>query len=243
MTRGSGRRARPDTGGLRPRYAALAVAAALLLAAACGDRPPDPADRASTPGPSDAAASDPGEGRGTSQRVPGGGLAIPLSRVRVETPAGEEVLVRGSPGRVTVINFWATWCVPCLEEIPALVALEDSIGGRGGRVLGIALDSGSPEDVRAFARKHEMDYDLAMAGHGWAREHFDVFGLPVTLVVDRSDTIRHRLVGPHDLGQFLAATRPWLGRSGSTASSAPRTGTREPPRAEAEKGEAGRGGR
>lgn len=199
---------RPGESGRTARGVAVA-AVALVIAAACGDGAPEAQDGASSGRP--AAVADVGEG--SSASLPDERLAVPLPDVDVSTPSGNSMPLRERPGEVTVINFWATWCVPCLEEIPDLVALQDSIEDSGGRVLGIAVDSGSPDDVRMFAREHEMDYDLAMAGYRWAQQHFDVFGLPVTLVVDRDDTIRHRLVGPHGLEEFLAAAGPYLERA------------------------------
>lgn len=124
--------------------------------------------------------------------------------------AGQSQALRATPDEVTVVNFWATWCVPCLKELPELVALQQQWRAHGVRVVGIAIDSGAPADVRTFAARHGMDYALLLATQQWARTHFGLFGLPVTLVVDRQGQIRQRLLGPQTGAQFEAAIRPHL---------------------------------
>lgn len=186
------------------------LVALLLGAAACGGAE---GGRSGVPAPSSGVRSgaDAAAVRSSgSLDLPDERLDIRLPDVRVTTLDGDRAPLRTDPREVTVINFWATWCVPCLEEIPELVTLEDSIAPRGGRVLGIAVSSGDPADIEAFARRHDMDYDLGAATSEWTRRHFTIFGLPVTLVVDRTGVIRRRLVGPHRLAGFLAAARPYL---------------------------------
>ncbi len=112
---------------------------------------------------------------------------------------------------VTVINFWATWCVPCLREIPELVALNDSWQARGVRLVGVAIASGSAADVQAFATAHGMRYPLLTANEVPARRYFGrlnlMLALPVTIVVDHAGVIRRRLIGPQTRDAFEAAIR------------------------------------
>ena len=124
--------------------------------------------------------------------------------------AGQSQELRATPDEVTVVNFWATWCVPCLKELPELMALHHQWRAQGVRVVGIAIDSGAAADVRTFAAQHGMDYTLLLETQQWARTHFGIFGLPVTLVVDRQGQIRQRLLGPQTGAQFEAAMRPYL---------------------------------
>lgn len=121
-----------------------------------------------------------------------------------------EALYVGSP-QLTVINFWATWCTPCLREIPELVALNDGWRARGIRLVGVAIASGSVADIRAFATEHGMGYRLLTADEDPARRFFGrlnmMLALPVTLVVDQAGIIRRRLIGPQTQAAFEAAVR------------------------------------
>ncbi len=141
-----------------------------------------------------------------------------LPQLSLPDLGGRRVPLRVRADEVTVLNFWATWCVPCLREIPELAALSEQWKAQHVRVVGIAIDSGDPADVTAFAAAHGMRYALLTAPQRWARQHFAVIGLPVTLVVDRSGGIRHRLIGPQTREQFETAVRDALARRSSAAS-------------------------
>ncbi len=137
--------------------------------------------------------------------------SLPLPHI--ELPDLGAHVVTLSPGRneITLVNFWATWCVPCLKEIPELVALHARGRAAGVRVVGVSIASGSRRDISAFGAKHAMDYLLLDADEDWGRRYFRQLGLPlllpVTLVVDRHGVIRRRLIGPQTRAQFETAIR------------------------------------
>jgi thiol-disulfide isomerase/thioredoxin len=88
-------------------------------------------------------------------------------------------------GKWVVVNFWATWCAPCIKEIPDLAAFANANQGNAV-VLGIALDYDEPNSVKSFARKAGMTYPLIL-GEGQTEKQFgELKGLPTTLVYDPS---------------------------------------------------------
>ena len=94
-------------------------------------------------------------------------------------------------GKVLVVNFWATWCPPCLEEIPHFVRLQERFGDQGLQFVGIAIDE--VDKVRAFARKYAINYPI-MIGQADAIELSRTAGnkaggLPYTLILDRSGEV------------------------------------------------------
>lgn len=164
----------------------IVLIAAVLLLAGCDASSPSPSPSPDT----------------TSSALPGVAQNWPLPALRLATlDGGTQSLAQ--PGQLTLVNFWATWCVPCLQEIPDLVRLQR----QGGHVhiVGVALDSGSAMSIRAFAQKHGMTYPLLMADGKSFDSRFGLFGLPTTLIVDRHGTVRRRLLGPQTLAQFEAA--------------------------------------
>jgi len=100
-------------------------------------------------------------------------------------------------GKVIVVNFWATWCAPCREEIPMLVKLQEKYGARGLQLVGIAIDQ--PDKVRPYAAEMRMNFPVLMAsadGIELTRQLGNKAGvLPYTVVLGRDGKIASREVG------------------------------------------------
>lgn len=115
-------------------------------------------------------------------------------------------------GRVIVVNFWATWCAPCREEIPGFVRLQERYGPRGLQFVGIAFDQ--PDKVVEFAREFRMNYPLLMGGletMELLREAGNRAGvLPYTLLIDRRGQIVGREPGGLKEGRLEGLIQPLL---------------------------------
>ena len=109
---------------------------------------------------------------------------------------GTSVTVSDLRGTVVLINFWGTWCGPCLQEILHLVRLSHQLKPKGLEVVGIALDSGHPDDIRAFMAEVGMDYTVWQGNLALVKQRFRVMGFPTSLLIDRMGLIRKRYFGP-----------------------------------------------
>jgi len=121
-------------------------------------------------------------------------------------PGGERHGVSEWDGKLLVINFWATWCSPCLHEIPMFIALQERYKRRGVQFLGIAIDDG--ENVRAFANEVGLNYPT-LHGQLDAIEVMSAYGnktggLPFTVLVDPSGNIVARHPGVLDESAITA---------------------------------------
>ena len=96
---------------------------------------------------------------------------------------GQPVSSASWSGQVAVVNFWATWCLPCRREIPALVALQDRYRGRVV-VVGVVDDSASDEIVRRFASTLQVNYPVIRTSMDLNRRFPSVEALPTTVLVD-----------------------------------------------------------
>ena len=127
--------------------------------------------------------------------------------------AGRPLALSSLAGRPLVVNFWATWCPPCVEEMPELSALHDELAPRGLAMLGIGIDQ--PDKIAEFARRHPVSYPLVVAGMGGAElgRHFgNVTGaLPFTVLLDRRGGISHRILGRVDIGRLRAMSAALVG--------------------------------
>jgi thiol:disulfide interchange protein len=109
-------------------------------------------------------------------------------------------------GKVAVVDFWATWCVPCVQEIPGFNKLNREYGPKGVAVLGISMDDDGRESVEPFLNKHPMQYSVAL-GSPDLNKKFNLESLPVTIVFDRSGKVVKRFDGFTPEADLLAAVR------------------------------------
>ncbi|MBB5060852.1 thiol-disulfide isomerase/thioredoxin [Granulicella aggregans] len=100
-------------------------------------------------------------------------------------------------GKVVLLNFWATWCGPCLTEMPIFTAWQREYGSEKFQVIGVSMDDGAPE-VIAATRKMKIDYRVFMGDAHLGIAYGGVLGLPVTFLTDRNDKIRARYDGAAD---------------------------------------------
>jgi cytochrome c biogenesis protein CcmG, thiol:disulfide interchange protein DsbE len=106
---------------------------------------------------------------------------------------GGRVSLDSLKGKVVVLDFWATWCNPCLAEIPEYAELWRKNQGRGVEIVGVACES-DPQDVRDLAQAQRIPYRVLM-GDDRVSENYGASGLPTTYVIDKHGLIRKRLVG------------------------------------------------
>ena len=97
--------------------------------------------------------------------------------------------VAAERGNVVLINVWATWCGPCRYEIPALEKLHKKYGSRGFKVVGVSIDEGSGEPVKAFVVDHSMQYPIAHDPDGKVAAMFQTEVIPTSVLIDRSGRI------------------------------------------------------
>ena len=136
-----------------------------------------------------------------------------VSDTAFESIDGRRVSLADYRGKVVVLNLWAIWCGPCIAEIPELVELQRRIEPRDATVIGLAVDSGSADQVLDFWRRRldlEPSYPLWLGSMERAEEHFDATTVPLTLLIDREGIVRERLLGAHDAETFMEKLRPLL---------------------------------
>jgi len=100
-------------------------------------------------------------------------------------------------GQIVLLNFWATWCPPCLEEIPGFIEIQQELDNRGFQIIGVAVDN--EEDVREFADEMAMNYPI-LAGEMEAIELSQRYGntiggLPFSAIIDKNGKVTHTIMG------------------------------------------------
>lgn len=127
-----------------------------------------------------------------------------LWQLSFDTPAGGRLAMRDLQGRPLLINFWATWCPPCIEELPLLDVFYKENSSKGWQILGLAVDKSGP--VRDFLAKQPLAFPVALAGMdgvGLSKSLGNVNGgLPFSVVLGADGTVRNRKLGKVSLADL-----------------------------------------
>ncbi len=143
-------------------------------------------------------------GPAASPSAAAGTPAAAFWALTLDSPQGLPMAMQQFAGKPLLLNFWATWCPPCVEELPLLSSFQDAQRSRGWQVLGLAVDQ--PSAVRAWLARSPLTFPVAMAGLGGTELSKQLGnltgGLPFSVVLGADGTLLHRKAGqltPEDL--------------------------------------------
>ncbi|HSE36521.1 MAG TPA: TlpA disulfide reductase family protein [Blastocatellia bacterium] len=148
--------------------------------------------------------------KATTTVIPSNSKALPS--INLQDFDGKAVPSDQFKGNIMVLDFWATWCVPCIAEIPALNRLQEKYGPKGVTVLGVTLASGDAAEVKPFIGRHKMKYTVLMGDDDQVYD-LNVVAFPTTYVVTRDMKVFSRYIGasPTKSAQLEADIQKLLG--------------------------------
>ena len=141
--------------------------------------------------------------------VASSGITGPAPDFTRDGPGGRPVHLADYRGRVVLLNFWATWCAPCLDEIPIFAHWQQQYGPAGLQVLGVSMDDDA-KPVQRFLQKSPLAYPVVMGDTALAKLYGGVLGLPLTYLIDAHGRIAGRYQGEADLKSMQAQIRALL---------------------------------
>jgi thiol-disulfide isomerase/thioredoxin len=130
--------------------------------------------------------------------------------LRLKNIHGRWVNLADYRGKVVLINFWATWCPPCRQEIPDLIKMQRQYRNKGLQIVGITYPPQKIYEVRRFARKLGMNYPVAIGTKASKARFTSTETLPVTVVIDRNGKVRDVIEGIMYSDEFYQKVKPLL---------------------------------
>jgi cytochrome c-type biogenesis protein len=150
--------------------------------------------------------------------APGNSTFAPAPDVEFEALDGKPLRLSSLRGRVVLLNFWATWCLPCRAEIPEFNALHRDLESKGLSVVGVSVSPVDTSDsIRSFQKDIKQDYTVLRGPEEIGSRFGNGPGLPVTYIIDREGRIRQKFIGPQTRENFEAAIKPVLEEAPATA--------------------------
>ena len=114
---------------------------------------------------------------------------------------GQTIDLSAYRGKIVLLDFWATWCEPCREEIPHFVELQNKYRDQGLQIIGVSMDD-EPEPVREYSQRFNMNYPVAMGNAKTGELYGGVLGLPIAFLIGRDGRIEAKHIGATDISVF-----------------------------------------
>jgi peroxiredoxin len=117
---------------------------------------------------------------------------------RLPSTDGRSIGLADMRGKVVMVHFWATWCPPCVEELPTLANLNQKLLGSDFEMLAVSVDEGGAETVNSFLQKNGLNLPVLMDPGGSIAGLYGTYKFPETYIVDRQGVVRLKVIGPRD---------------------------------------------
>lgn len=116
---------------------------------------------------------------------------------RLQTLDNRSASLSDFQGKVVMVHFWATWCPPCVEELPTIDKLYRTIADKNFQILAVSVDDGAPE-VAAFLKQNKLDLPVLLDPGRKTAGLYGTYKFPETYIVDRQGVVRLKVIGPRD---------------------------------------------
>src|SRR5262245_45885812 len=125
-------------------------------------------------------------------------LGQPLADFTLPDLRGQSVQLAALRGKVVFVNVWATWCPPCVEEMPTIQQLYERLHGRGLEVLAVSLDALGMQVVGPFMQNYRLTFPILLDTKSVVQRLYHTTGVPESFVVDKRGVLVDKVVGPRD---------------------------------------------
>jgi len=120
----------------------------------------------------------------------------PAPTITVNSLAGKPLNLADLKGKVVVLNFWATWCPPCREEIPSMMKLNSAMAGKPFQMVAVSIDEGGQPAIESFFKTSGFSLPAYTDPDNRAAKAYGITGVPETFVIDKNGILLKRVIGP-----------------------------------------------
>jgi thiol-disulfide isomerase/thioredoxin len=135
----------------------------------------------------------------------------PADDFHVKLTDGQWLWLSKLKGKVVVLNFWATWCPACQQQIPRFLEVYKKYSSQGLEILGLSIEQGEESEVISFIRSHKMSYPVAIADSALVSDYGPIDYIPTTFIVNKDGDIVDKHVGGLSSTQLESIIKPLLG--------------------------------
>ena len=111
---------------------------------------------------------------------------------------GSTVSLADQKGKIIFLNIWATWCPPCVEEMPSMEKLYQQLKGEDFEILAVSIDKQGAEAVHPFMKKHQLNFTALIDSNETLKYKYQTTGVPETFIIDRNGVIVDKVIGTRD---------------------------------------------
>jgi len=123
---------------------------------------------------------------------------VPAPNFTLPDLAGKMVSLADYKGKVVLLNIWATWCPPCVEEMPSMEKLHQELKDKGFEILAVSIDVSGAKAVIPFMKKHKLSFPALTDTKGAIKSLYQTTGVPESFIINKGGIIVEKVIGPRD---------------------------------------------
>ena len=123
---------------------------------------------------------------------------VPAPNFSLPDLEGKKVSLTDFKGKIVLLNIWATWCAPCVAEMPSMEKLYQELKGEDFELLAISVDESGAEAVTPFIEKHNLGFPVLLDTKGEIKNLYQATGIPESFIIDKDGMIVEKIIGPRD---------------------------------------------